>query len=152
MNKELEEAMSNLKGIDIKFFLNGNYEQSNYIVDRANEVNKYIETILNYIEILETATNNRYPYVTGGRTLYSKLQQLNKEYLIKDYLRLRNETEQLIKEKENSIPIEVIKNKIKEEKITQKDIQKHNYDENRMKAVNERLMVLQEILEEREVK
>lgn len=69
---------------------------------------KDLETILNYIEILETATNNRYPYVIGGRTLYSRLQQVSKEYLIKDYLRLRNETEQLIKDIENSISKEVI--------------------------------------------
>ena len=71
-----------------------------------------IETVLDYINILEKATDNKYCYVTGGRTLYSRLKELEKEDLIKAYLRLRNEVNKYIKE--NSIPKKKIEDKIKE--------------------------------------
>ena len=45
-----EEARKILKRIDIKFFLCGMNEQSNYIVDEANKVNNAIETVLNLLE------------------------------------------------------------------------------------------------------
>ena len=45
-----EEAREILKRIDIKFFLCGMNEQSNYIVDEANKVNNAIETVLNLLE------------------------------------------------------------------------------------------------------
>lgn len=45
-----EEAREILKRIDIKFFLSGMNEQSNYIVDEADKVNKAIETVLNLLE------------------------------------------------------------------------------------------------------
>ena len=47
---QIEEAKKLLNRIDIKFFLNGTIEQSNYIVDKADEVNKAIETVLNELE------------------------------------------------------------------------------------------------------
>lgn len=46
----IEKAKKLLNGIDIKFFLNGTIEQSNYIVDKADEVNKAIETVLSELE------------------------------------------------------------------------------------------------------
>lgn len=45
-----EEARERLKRIDIKFFLCGMNEQSNYIVDEADKVNNAIETVLNLLE------------------------------------------------------------------------------------------------------
>ena len=47
---DIEKAKKLLNGIDIKFFLNGTIEQSNYIVDKADEVDKAIETVLNELE------------------------------------------------------------------------------------------------------
>ncbi len=47
---ELEEAINILKRIDIKFFLNGSLEQSNYIIETADKVNKAIETVLQTLE------------------------------------------------------------------------------------------------------
>ena len=45
-----EEAVEMLKRIDIKFFLSAMIEQSNYIIDEADKVNKAIETVLNLLE------------------------------------------------------------------------------------------------------
>ena len=45
-----EEAIELLEKIDVKFFLSGMMEQRNYIVDKADEVNVAIETVLSLIE------------------------------------------------------------------------------------------------------
>ena len=45
-----EEAIERLKRIDIKFFLSGMNEQSNYIVDEADKTNKAIEKVVNLIQ------------------------------------------------------------------------------------------------------
>ena len=47
---DIEIAKEKLKVIDIKFFLNGMAEQSNYIVDKADEINIAIETVLSELE------------------------------------------------------------------------------------------------------
>lgn len=47
---DIEKAKKLLNGIDIKFFLNGTIEQSNYIVDKADEINLAIEAVLNKLE------------------------------------------------------------------------------------------------------
>lgn len=47
---DIEIAKEILKGIDIKFFLNGMTEQSNYIVDKADEINIAIDTVLSELE------------------------------------------------------------------------------------------------------
>ena len=47
---DIEIAKEKLKVIDIKFFLNGMIEQSNYIVDKADEINIAIETVLSELE------------------------------------------------------------------------------------------------------
>ena len=49
-----KEAIERLKRIDIRFFLSGMNEQSNYIVDEADKVNKAIETVLNLIQTQQT--------------------------------------------------------------------------------------------------
>lgn len=43
----IKEATEILNRIDIKFFLSGMIEQNNYIVDKADEVNTAIYTVLN---------------------------------------------------------------------------------------------------------
>lgn len=47
---DIEIAKKNLKGIDIRNFLSGMSEQSNYILDRAEETNEAIETVLSELE------------------------------------------------------------------------------------------------------
>lgn len=50
MTDKQKEAIERLKRIDIRFFLSGMNEQSNYIVDEADKVNNAIETVLNLIQ------------------------------------------------------------------------------------------------------
>ena len=91
---DIEEAIGNIHYLILELKAdNYNY---NFI--------KSLKVVLQYIKILENIVNNKYTYVEGGRNLYNKLMILSKEDLIKAYLRLRNEVNQYIKEKENSIP------------------------------------------------
>ena len=76
---QIEEAKKLLNRIDIKFFLNGTIEQSNYIVDKADEVNKAIETVLNELEKKEAEID--------------KLRNTNKDLLKK----LRNRVKEVKK-------------------------------------------------------
>lgn len=54
---DIEIAKEILKGIDIKFFLYGMAEQSNYIVDKADEINIAIDTVLSELERLKKYEN-----------------------------------------------------------------------------------------------
>lgn len=145
-NKELEETIENIKeqlkrtkiANECELATKGEFDRDIHA----------LETVLNYIEILETATDNKYPYVIGGRTLYSRLQQLDKEDLIKAYLRLRNETEQLIKDIKNSIPKQVVEEKIEELDNPNEDFKKwaskYNWYEDRRIGAIEALSALLE--------
>lgn len=108
MNKKLEETVEFLKQMLKEYKMFKDIQNEKF--EDTDKIYKHLETVLNYINVLETAVNNKYPYVMGGRTLYARLQQCNKEDLIKAYLRLRNETEQLIKE--NSISKEKVEGAI----------------------------------------
>ncbi len=66
---ELEEAKNILKRIDIKFFLNGSIEQSNYIIETADKVNKAIEAALQAVE------NS-----ISKEVIEDKLKELEKQY------------------------------------------------------------------------
>ena len=52
------------------------------------------------IESLEKTLDKRFIYVTGARTVYSRLMQLDKESIVQDDLKRRNELNQCIKAKE----------------------------------------------------
>ena len=60
---DIEEAKKNLKGIDIRNFLSGMSEQSNYILDRAEETNEAIETVLSELEKKEAIINEMADYM-----------------------------------------------------------------------------------------
>lgn len=45
-----EQAIERLKRIDVKFFISGMNEASNYIIDEADKVNNAIETVLNMLK------------------------------------------------------------------------------------------------------
>ncbi len=72
-------------------------------------INAYeaIETVLNMlkekdekIESLEKTLDKRFIYVTGARTVYGRLMQLDKESIVQDDLKRRNELNQCIKAEE----------------------------------------------------
>ena len=60
---DIEIAKEKLKVIDIKFFLNGMTEQSNYIVDKADEINIAIETVLSELEKKDKMIDEMAKYV-----------------------------------------------------------------------------------------
>ena len=45
-----QEAIERLKRIDVKFFISGMHEVSNYIIDEADKVNNAIETVLSMLK------------------------------------------------------------------------------------------------------
>ena len=109
MTKEQEEAIKKLehylqnsvyKKVDSDFFEN-NWEVVNLEIPQA------IETVLSMlkekdkeIESLEKTLDEKYIFVTGARTLYAGLMSLDKENIVKDDLKLRNEIYQHIEDKE----------------------------------------------------
>ncbi len=80
---DIEEAKKNLKGIDIRNFLSGMSEQSNYILDRAEETNEAIETVLSELEKKEAIINEMAEYMEQEMAeyqlddIYSELHNCN---------------------------------------------------------------------------
>lgn len=62
---DIEIAKEKLKVIDIKFFLNGMIEQSNYIVDKADEINIAIETVLSELEKKDRIIKEMAKFIAG---------------------------------------------------------------------------------------
>lgn len=95
MTKEQEEAIEYL-------------EESVLIYKNTiPKISKAIETVLSMlkekdreIESLEKTLDKRFIYVTGARTIYARLMQLDKETIVQDDLKRRNELNQCIKAKE----------------------------------------------------
>lgn len=50
MTKEKEKAIEILEKIDVKFFISGMTEPKDYIIDKADEVNVAIETVLSMLK------------------------------------------------------------------------------------------------------
>lgn len=50
MTKEQEKAIEILEKIDVKFFISGMTERKDYIIDKADEVNVAIETVLSMLK------------------------------------------------------------------------------------------------------
>lgn len=73
------------------------------------------QTLINLIEKqhkrineLEKILDERFIYVTGARTIYARLMSLDKEIIVRDDLKLRNEIEQNIKD-EGKLKVELKK-------------------------------------------
>lgn len=81
---DIEIAKEKLKVIDIKFFLNGMIEQSNYIVDKADEINIAIETVLNELERLKKYENLEWQefneLAVKDKIIEEMAKTINKEY------------------------------------------------------------------------
>lgn len=78
-------------------------EEATYL----REESYMLETALNMlkekdkkIESLEKTLDKRFIYVTGARTVYGRLMQLDKESIVQDDLKRRNELNQCIKAEE----------------------------------------------------
>ena len=96
MTKEQEEAIEIIS----------KYLNFNEICGTRN-FKEAIETVLSMlkekdkeIESLEKTLDEKYIFVTGARTLYAGLMSLDKENIVKDDLKLRNEIYQHIEDKE----------------------------------------------------
>lgn len=117
---QIEEAKKLLNGIDIKFFLNGTIEQSNYIVNKADEVNKAIETVLNELEKkdnkikelegrcrnLDKEAQSYLEELMGNSTLKNRtIKQLNLELEKKEAEidKLRNSNKDLLRKLRNRV-------------------------------------------------
>lgn len=80
---DIEIAKEKLKVIDIKFFLNGMTEQSNYIIDKADEINIAIGTVLSELEKKEAIINEMAKYMEQEMAeyqlddIYSELHNCN---------------------------------------------------------------------------
>ena len=70
-----KEAIERLKRIDIRFFLSGMNEQSNYIVDEADKVNKAIETVLNLLQTQQTETLEYKKTITQDNKEYEHMKK-----------------------------------------------------------------------------
>ena len=79
--KEVKEAIEDIKGIDVRCFINGMYEVSTYIVERAEKVNNNIDIVLNYISELEKIIDVMKPSEITYRI------KLAENYLHKDEIR-----------------------------------------------------------------
>lgn len=95
MTKEQREAIEYLK------------ESVLIYKNTTPKISEAIETVLSMlkekdreIESLEKTLDKRFIYVTGARTIYARLMQLDKETIVQDDLKRRNELNQCIKAKE----------------------------------------------------
>lgn len=72
----------------------------------VRELEKNRENIIEIIEQdkrineLEKTLDERFIHITGARTVYARLMSLDKEIIVRDDLKLRNEIEQNIKDEE----------------------------------------------------
>lgn len=88
----IEEDMRILERIDVKYFMSAKIEQSDYMIDKADEVNNAIEHILSD---------------------YKRVLKENEE--LKDRIREHTMLISPYYVKENYIPVEKVKDKIEEE-------------------------------------
>ena len=66
---KIEEAKEILNRIDIKNFLSGSIEQSNYIVDKADEVNLAIECLLKELKKKDKVIDMIVNTIVGDRKI-----------------------------------------------------------------------------------
>lgn len=124
----IEEDMRILERIDVKYFMSAKIEQSDYMIDKADEVNNAIEHILSdYKRVLE---------------INEILLKENEE--LKDRIREHTMLISPYYVKENYIPVEKVKDKIEELKINLVNMQGEE-----LLIYESKIDVLQELLEGR---
>lgn len=112
----IEEAIKQLKGIDIKFLLSGSIEQSNYIIDEANKTSQAIEIVLGNLEALcdmqKSADRELKNLNKINNKLKEKIKELEAKLKFKQFGDLDNiEFEDYMNE---FVPKQKIKDKIEE--------------------------------------
>lgn len=122
-----EEDMRILERIDVKYFMSAKIEQSDYMIDKADEVNNAIEHILSD---------------------YKRVLKENEE--LKDRIREHTMLISPYYVKENYIPVEKVKDKIEELQNGPLKINENNKYYYETEAYNKIIIqVLQELLEGR---
>ncbi len=142
MNK-LEQDIELLERIDIKHFLSGSIEQSNYIVSKADEANKAIEHILSDYKRVLKENEEKTTILLAGAEKVKQLEEENKELKADNY-ELNNRITDLLE----NIPAKKIKDKIKELK---KKVEELTDDKGYWGGSDllEQIKVLQELLDNR---
>lgn len=123
----IEEDIKILERVDIKFFISSMVEQSDYIIDKADEVNNAIEHILSDYKRVLKENEELKKFITEGITIEPNSPYKNYQL---DFLR------------KNYIPIQKVKDKISERQFELQQEYKDFEDD----AI---LTVLQELIEGR---
>ena len=97
-----KEAIERLKRIDIRFFLSGMNEQSNYIVDEADKVNKAIETVLNLLQTQQTETLEYKKTITQDNKEYEHMKKSLKGIISRSNAEIEKKDKEILElKKEN---------------------------------------------------
>ena len=102
LSEEEKEAIEMLKRIDVKFFLNGSIEQSNFIIGEADKVNNSIEIVLNLIQKQQAELEKKdkiidkmaEKLVKDTEWFYSEFDNYTKEDFIEYFTKLAEEDKQ----------------------------------------------------------
>ena len=161
------EDIKRLERIDIKYFLSGSIEQSDYIVSKADEVNKAIENILSdYKRVLKE--NEELKKELNEENKRCMMLAVEKQDYFEKYKYHLQQNESLTKAFSNVVPIQKIKDIIdridydikKTKEIISKNTniyasyRKNDYQIVRLRAMNTKSLDikkrLQELLESEE--
>ncbi len=85
MTKEQEKAIEILEKIDVKFFISGMTEQKDYIIDKADEVNVAIETVLSMLEEKDKQIE-QYQNILATNDMLHVIECENKDKIIGLYI------------------------------------------------------------------
>lgn len=80
-----EQAIEILEKIDVKFFISGMTEQKDYIIDKADEVNVAIETILSMLKEKDQIIDLMAEYIESKEILVDKYYYALTKETIKQY-------------------------------------------------------------------
>lgn len=80
-----EQAIEILEKIDVKFFISGMTEQKDYIIDKADEVNVAIETVLSMLKEKDQIIDLMAEYIESKEILVDKYYYALTKETIKQY-------------------------------------------------------------------
>lgn len=159
MNEEEKKAVENIKGLKTLFEIDDRKDfEATPLAQK--EMAKDLKTLLNLIDkmkncinILDNELKERNKTINEKEIIIEKLQKENEELkeTYKSEKKMKNEYVKLYQDlllKENVIPVQKVKDKIEEYKNMLKTCNKVK-DIDRIKAINERILELEELLEGR---
>ena len=139
----IKEDIKILERIDIKYFLSGSIEQSNYIVSKADEANKAIEHILSDYKRVLKENEEKTTILLAGAEKVKQLEKENKDLKAENY-ELNNRITDLLE----NIPVQKIKDLMGEKEWAIKSYDCSEADYNQSQAVGA-WFACQRLLEER---